>query len=106
MDLNFQNMDVAQSNKQPNPTTIASAATIAPNTRFTFLTGTVQLANITPPTTGYCEVILCFTNAAPGAFLTNGTVNPIKTAYQPVQNRPIKLCYDPASNFWWVEAVV
>jgi len=102
-DLLFQNLSTAQSNQQPLPPTIASAATVAPTTKFTFLTGTVQLATITPPTTGYCEITLCFTNAAPGLFLTTGN---IQIAYQPVQNRPIDLCYDPSSAKWWVKAVV
>lgn len=105
-DLNHQDFDVAQSDQQPNPVTVASAATIVPTTRLTFVTAQVQVANITPPTSGYCEVVLCFTHAAPGAFLTNGADNPIKTAYQPIQNRPITLHWDPASQFWWVEAVV
>lgn len=101
-DLYFQNFGVAQSKQQLFPPTIASAATIAPTTRFTFLTGTTQVATITPPTTGYCEVVLCFTNASPGAFATSGN---ILTAYQPVQNRPVTLCYDPQSVKWYVMTV-
>jgi hypothetical protein len=105
-DLNHQDLEVAQSDKQPNPPTIASAATIVPTTRLTFVTGTVQVANVTPPTSGYCELLLCFTDVAPGAFLTNGATNPFKTAYQPIQNRPILICWDPASKKWWAAAVV
>jgi hypothetical protein len=105
-DLKHQDFGVAQSKLQPLPVTVASAATLTPTTRLTFVTDQVQLANITPPTTGYCELLLCFTHAAPGAFLTNGTANPIKVAYQPIQNRPILLCYDPITNFWWPAAVV
>jgi hypothetical protein len=101
-----QDFNPAQSDKQVFPATIASAASITPTTRMTFITGTVQIANIVPPTSGYCEIILCFTNGAPGAFLTNGTQFPIKVAYQPIQNRPISLHWDPASKFWWPEAVV
>lgn len=102
-DLLFQQLSTVQSNQQPNPPTIASAATIAPQTKMTFLTGTVQLATITPPVSGYCELTLVFTNASPGLFLTTGN---IQIAYQPVQNRPIDLCYDPVSAKWWVKAVV
>jgi hypothetical protein len=101
-DLVFENFTTAQSNQQPTPPTIASAATIAPTTRFTFLTGTTQVATITPPTTGYCEVVLCFTNASPGAFATSGN---ILTGYQPVQNRPITLYYDPSSTKWYVMSI-
>lgn len=102
-DLNHQDFSTVQSNKQPLPVTIASAATIAPTTKLTFVTGTVTIANITPPVTGYCEITLCFTNASPGVFLTSGNV---QIAYQPIQNRPVDLCYDPASAKWWVKAVV
>jgi hypothetical protein len=102
-DLLSQNFATVQSDKQPLPPTIASAATIAPTTKLTFLTGTVQVATITPPVSGYGEVTLCFTDSSPGAFLTSGN---IKTAYQPIQNRPIDLCYDPSSADWWVKAVV
>ena len=101
--LNVQNLYPAQSIQQPLPVTIASATTIAPTNRFTFLTGTTQVATITPPTNGYCELVLCFTNASPGAFATSGN---ILTAYQPVVNRPILLCYDPSSVKWYVAAVV
>ena len=100
--LYFQNLGVAQSVQQPLPPTIASAATIAPTTRFTFLTGTTQVATITPPTNGYCEVVLCFTNASPGAFATSGN---ILTGYQPIQNRPVTLYYDPSSVKWYVATV-
>src|SRR3990172_1884720 len=102
-DLLHQNLNVAQSNKQPLPVTLASAATITPVNRFTFVTGTVKVATITPPTTGYHEVVLCFTDASPGLFLTNGN---ILTAYQPVQNRPVILMYDPISAKYYVNAVV
>lgn len=101
-DLEHQNLDVAQSNQQPDPRTIASAATIAPTERFTFISGTAQLQNITPPTTGYCELVLCFTNAGPGLFLTTGN---LKTAYQPVQNRPVTLYYNKPENKWYVMSV-
>jgi len=102
-DLLSQNLSTVQTDKQPLPPTIASAATIAPTTKLTFVTGTVQVETITPFTSGYQEITLCFTNAAPGLFLTTGN---IQIAYQPIQNRPIDLCYDPSSNKWWVKAVV
>lgn len=106
-DLNLADFGTVQSKQQPKPVTMAAAATITPTTKLTFCTGQTQVANITPPDpNGYCEVTLCFTHAAPGAFLTNGTGYPIKVAYQPIQNRPIDLCWDPSSNFWWPKAVI
>jgi hypothetical protein len=102
-ELNRYNMGFPQSEQNAQPNTIASAATIAPSHILTFVTGTVQVATITPPEPGYHQVILCFTNAAPGLFLTTGN---IKTAYQPIQNRPIILHYDPVTALYWVDAVV
>src|SRR5437899_1513609 len=102
-DLLFQNLSTVQSDKQQLPPTAAATATIAPQTKCSFWTGTTQVATVTPPVTGYCELTLIFTDANPGAFLTTGN---IKTAYTPIQNRPIDICYDPTSNKWWVKAVV
>ena len=102
-DLNWQNFQPTQTNEQPSPPTMASAATIAVTTRFTFLTGQVQLATVTPPVSGYHELVLCFTHAAPGALLTTGN---IVTAYQPIQNRPFVMYYDPVSAKYYQAAVV
>lgn len=102
-DLNQGNFAPNQSAAQPTPPTIASAATIAPTTAMTFLTGTVQVATITPPLVGYHELTLCFTDGSPGALLTSGN---IKTAYTPIQNRPFKAYYDPVSAKYWIQAVV
>jgi hypothetical protein len=102
--LDNNNFETIQTRLQPKPNTVASAATIAPIHKLTFLTGTVQLQNLTPnDVQAYQEVTLCFTDAAPGLFLTTGN---LKTAYQPIQNRPIDLCWDPSSAKWWVKAVV
>lgn len=106
-DLIANQFNNVASDSMLKPTTAAAAATITPKTRLSFWTGTTQVANVVPPNPdSYCCLVLCFTNAAPGAFLTNGTQYPIKTAYQPIQNRPIELHWDPLSNFWWVAAVV
>ena len=98
MDLTFQNLSSVQSNEQPTPPTIASAATIAITHKMTFLTGTVQLATIIPPVTGFHEIVLVFTNATPGAFVTTGN---IQAALQPIQNLPVFLFYDPVSAKYW-----
>lgn len=97
-DLMHQDLLPVQSDKNNRPATIASAATIVPLTRYSIITGAVQIATITPPVTGYHELVLCFTNAAPGAFATSGN---IKTAYQPIQNRPCVLYYEPAEGKYY-----
>ena len=97
-DLLFQQLSTVQSDKEPTPPTIASAATISPQTLMTFLTGTVQLATINPPVSGAHMLVLIFTNASPGAFVTTGN---IKAAYQPIQNLPVVLFYDPVTALYW-----
>lgn len=56
-DLNFQNFSTVQSALQPQPNTLTAAATVAPTTLITFITGTTAVATITPPVTG--QHILC-----------------------------------------------
>lgn len=101
-DLLHQEIGSVQSDKQQMPKTIASAATIAPTTRLTFLTGTVEVATITAPVTGYHELVLIYTNGSPGNLLTTGN---IKTAYTPLQNKSFSLHYNPIDKKYWTEAV-
>jgi hypothetical protein len=101
-DLNFQDLSTVQNSLQPKPVTIASAATISPITKLTFVTGTVQVATITPPVTGYHELTFIFTNAAPGALLTTGNIH---TAYTPIQNQAFVLYYDPSTAKYWRPAM-
>lgn len=91
-DLLHQNLGTVQSKLQPKPVTLASAATLVPTTFLTFVTGTVQVENITPPVTGCHMLAFIFTNAAPGTFLTTGNV---ANAIVPTQNLPTILIYDP-----------
>lgn len=100
-DLNFQNFSTVQSNQQPMPTTIASAATIAPTGFLTILSGTTQLETITPPVSGVHLLAFVFTNAAPGVFLTSGN---ILTAVTPTQNVPTFLLYDPLQQAYYAWA--
>lgn len=102
-DLLFQNISTVQSNHQPSPVTIAAAATVAPTTFLTFLTGTTQVATVTPPVTGQHMLIFIFTDGSPGAFLTTGN---LKTATQPIQNLPVLLIYDPLTAKYWSAPMV
>lgn len=101
-DLLSQQLSTVQTDKQPSPPTIASAATIAPTTKLTFVTGTVQVATITPPVSGYHELTFIFTNGAPGALLTTGNIH---AAYTPIQNQAFTLYYDPSTAKYWRMAV-
>src|SRR3990167_1549832 len=102
MSANWNDISCVQSEQQLEPLTIASATTIATRTRLTFVTGTVQVATITPPVLGYHELVLIFTNGSPGALLTSGN---IKTAYTPLQNKSFSLHYNPIDGKYWTEAV-
>lgn len=104
-DLLSQNLSTVQTDKQPQPQTMAGAATIAPTTKMTRITGTTQITNITPFTSGYQEITLVFSSAY-AALATGGGVNGIAVAYTSVVDRPIDLCYDPRTQLWYPKAVV
>lgn len=90
----------AQSEQQQAPVTLASATTIVPKGFLSFVTGTDQIANITPPNEGgCCMVALVFTNANPGAFLNSGNIQATK---DPAQNECVLLVYDPLTAKWYV----
>lgn len=100
--LLFNQLSSPQSKIMQSPLTLASAATIAPVTRLTFLTGTVSVATITPPIDGHHELVLIFTDANPAVLATSGN---IKTAYTPLQNKAFSLHYNPIDGKYWTEAV-
>lgn len=93
-DLNFQNFSSVQNNTQPAPNTVAGAATITPTTLITYVSGTTNVATVTPPVSGQHVLYLVFTNASPGALLTTGNVAVGSTTL--AQNVPVTLIYDPA----------
>lgn len=80
------------------PNTIAAAATIAPSTLITFVSGTTAVATITPPMTGQHMLVLIFTDATPGTMVTTGN---IAAAVVPTQNLPTLMFYDPASETYY-----
>jgi len=92
-DLLHANFSTVQSNLQPHPVTVAGAATVAPSTFITFVTGTIAIATITPPVTGQHMLIMIHTDSSPATYLTTGNV---LTAVVPTQNLPSFFFYDPA----------
>jgi hypothetical protein len=92
-DLNFQNISTVASGAQAPPRTIASAATIAPTTFLSFVSGTTQLVTITPPVNGAHMLALIFTTTQSGQFATTGNLT-VATTTQAV-NVPKFLVYDP-----------
>ena len=105
-DLAHQDLATVQSDKNALPVTIASAATIAPTTKLTRITGTTSITKITPPTTGYCELTFIFSSAYATAFNTGGSgAGAIHAAYTSVADRPVTLYYDPRTTLWYVMTV-
>lgn len=101
-ELNRYNLGTPQSEQNAAPNTIASATVIAPVHLLTFVTGTVQIATITPPAPGAHILVLIFTNANPGAF--TGAGNVVGT-YDPQQNVATFLVYDPVTAKYYTQAV-
>lgn len=106
---NFPNDYVSpQSEQQPKPNTIASAATITPVHKFTRITGTTSITKIVPPNAdGYCELTFVWTTGTVNGFNTGGSgVGAIAVAYTTIADRPITLHYDPRTTLWYPAAVV
>jgi hypothetical protein len=99
-DLNAQQLSTYQSIQQQLPVTIASTGgVIAPTTRLSFVSGTANVVTITPPTTGYSEIVLIFTASTPGQFTTAGNIKATLTTI--TQNAPVLLFYNPAEAKWY-----
>lgn len=105
-DLSHADFDTVQSDKQLGPQTIASAANIAPKTKFTRLTGTTPVTTITPPVSGYCELTFVWTTGTASGFTSSAAVNGIAVTYTTITDRPIDLCFDPRTRLWYPKAVV
>jgi hypothetical protein len=97
-DLDFQQLSTVQSSLQPKPVTIASAATVAPSTFLTFISGTVAIATVTPPVTGSHMLVFIFTTTTPVAFTTTGNIKAVTT---PAQNLPHFLFYNPIEGKYY-----
>ena len=97
-DVNFQDISTVHSAQQPKPVTIASAATVIPSTFISFISGTVAIANITPPVTGAHMLCFIFTTTTPTAFTTTGNIKYVAT---PTQNLPVFLVYNPLENKYY-----
>lgn len=97
-DLNFQDLSTVASGIQPKPVTIASAATVAPSTFLSFISGTVAIATVTPPVTGAHMLCFIFTTTTPTAFTTTGNIKAVTT---PAQNLPCFLVYNPVEGKYY-----
>ena len=100
-DLLFQNISTVQNEGQPKPNTIASTTTIAPSSFITFVSGTIDVATITPPVSGQHMLCFIFTSATPGDLLTTGNVLVGSTTI--TQNVPLLLFYDPNQAKYYIK---
>jgi len=97
-DLNFQDLSTVASGIQPKPVTIASAATVAPSTFLSFISGTTAIATVTPPVTGAHMLLFVFTTTTPAAFTTTGNIKAVAT---PATNLPVMLVYNPLEGKYY-----
>lgn len=86
----FQALSTVQGQLAPSPITMASAATIAPTTFLTVLTGAVAVVTITPPVSGTHMLALLF--AGTSGVTTGGNID---SAAASVAGRPMLLIYNP-----------
>lgn len=73
-DLYFQNISTVQNSQQPGPRTVTAAATIAPTSFITIVTGTTGIATITPPVTGQHLLAIVISTTNFSGFLTTGNI--------------------------------
>lgn len=92
-DIDFQQLSTVQNATMPKPATIASAATIAPTTALTFISGTAAIVNITPPVSGFH--ILFLWPLAAFTFTTAGNISAVLTA---VIGSVVVLFYNPITQ--------
>jgi hypothetical protein len=83
----------------PGAAVIAAAATIAPKKLLTFITGSVPIATITPPSP-YFTGPLYLVNTA-GTVFTTVTTGNIALASTAVAFKALCLVYDALSNKWY-----
>ena len=100
-DVSLQ-LAVQQASKNPLPPTIAAATTIAPTTFITFISGTTNIATVTPPVVGAHMLALIFTTTTPGSVLTTGNVAVGSTVI--AQKVPVLLFYDPSTAKYYIKA--
>jgi len=96
-DLLFQNISTVQSDKQPLPVTVTAAATIAPTTFITKVTGNTAIATITPPVAG--QHMLCIVPGTTTGFTTGGNVSGGTTT---VASRAYLLVYEPIAATYYI----
>jgi enamine deaminase RidA (YjgF/YER057c/UK114 family) len=91
-DIDFQQLSTVQNAQMPKPRTIASAATIAPDTCLSFISGTAAIVNIVPPVSGFHILFLW-----PLAAFTTTAAGNITTVLTAAIGAPVILFYNPVT---------
>jgi hypothetical protein len=107
--LLFQNFSTAQSEQQPQPNSIVTAAVIAPSTFMTTLVGTTAIATITPPLPNQHMLAIMPLTTNFGGFLgtTNSGADGRNIARASLTNsttwgtRPSLFFYDPRTELYY-----
>lgn len=73
-DLAFQQLSTVQNKLAQSPLTITAAATIAPKTFLTLVSGTTSIVTITPPITGQHLLAIVVSTTNFGGFGTTGNI--------------------------------
>lgn len=94
-DLEFQKVLAGQNFSGGGVRTIVAAATIAPTTFLTKLSGTTALANITPPMSG-AHLLAIVAGTTTAAFTTSGNIAGVTTAADTTS--PILFIFDPTTG--------
>lgn len=97
-DLLSAQLSTVQGAAAPKPPTLASAATVAPNTFLSFISGTVAIATVTPPEDGAHMLCFVFTTTTPVAFTTTGNIKAVAT---PSTNLPVFLVFNPSEGKYY-----
>jgi hypothetical protein len=95
-DLFFQQLSTVQDANQPTPPTVTAAATIAPTTFVTVLTGNTAVATITPPVQG--QHMLVIVPGTTTGFTTGGNIIGGTTT---VSGRAYLMVFNPIPDFAW-----
>jgi len=97
-DLLAGQLSTVQGASQPKPPTLVSAATVAPTTFLSFVSGTVAIATVTPPEDGAHLLCFIFTTTIPAAFTTTGNIKAVAT---PSTNLPVFLVWNPSEQKYY-----
>ncbi len=104
MPADFSALQSIQNELTQKPRTIASAASISPTTRFTYITGTTPVQTIVPPLPGqYHELIFNFETAHANSFAAGGNINLLGPVTS-VGQRPLLGCFNPIDNLWYIHS--